>query len=290
MIRKATILFALVAILVASAPRPAAAQAATETVITIAVECGAQGVVDDDWTLEFDLCDPMGKMVNTKGKIVVSVRDGTGSRAAADRAAIAINQATGKDVAMRRETNHQKYGGDSGHKKAEDLVLKEGYTIKNVITKKLGVKKDDHLQIYLGKTQLNPGGGQSPSRARRGTRVDPDVESLAASEPMTIEIGAFDVEALALELFVDGFNPDGTPYLLTMSQILDGDVSATEVTTAIGLWAQSQGIPVEYPTANSVTLRFDLTALHPINPNFAAYLTYTDVEGVPGKYVTFTVR
>jgi len=251
---------------------------AQETRITIAVECGAQGVVDQDWTIEFDLYDAQGKKVNTD-PIKVSVPDGTGSAAAADRMAIACDLHAGADAADRQETTHQKYGGDTGKLKAEDVVLKNGYTIKNLKTKKEGKVDCDHLKVFQGKKQLNKRTAKTADHAAA-------LDLLPPAEPLTLELTGYSVQSLGIDLLFGGTSSDGTTYLYEYSQVFDGASMPAEVTAAIAEWAESQGIPVEYPSPSSIRLLFDSSSLQPDWWHFSAYIANGGIDGMTEE-VTF---
>ncbi len=245
-----------------------------QTRITIAVECGAQGVVDQDWTIEFDLCDAAGNKVNTKGPIKVSVPDGTGSRSAAERMKTAINMLA-EEAACREETTHKKYGGDTGKLKAEDLVLKGGHTIKNVVTKKEGKKRHGHLKVYNGKKRIN---NQLTGNLARESGLD---EARIAGLPSAvIMVGRSNVAWYGVEVLLTVLNPDGTTTELDYVTTFPGTDTPTQVTTAIGLWAQSQGIPVDYPTASSVRLLFPLSGLDVETWSFTLYPAEPDDDNL----------
>ena len=58
--------------------------------MTVAAECGSQGILDVDWELSFNVYKD-GAKVNTE-PIVISCPDGTGAHSAAARVAMAINE------------------------------------------------------------------------------------------------------------------------------------------------------------------------------------------------------
>jgi hypothetical protein len=236
-----------------------------QTRITVAVECGAQGVVDQDWTIEFDLCDAAGNKVNTKGPIKVSVPDGTGSRSAAERMKTAIN-AVAPGAATREETTHKKYGGETGELKAEDLVLHGGHTIKNVITRKEGKKKHGHLKVYNGKKRIN---NQLIGNVARESGLDE--AHIPGMSSAVIMVGRSNVAFYGVEVLITVLNPDGTTTEMDYETTFPGTDTPTEVTTAIGDWAQSQGIPVDYPTSSSVRLLFPLSGLDVDTWSFTLY-------------------
>lgn len=280
-------------VLLALGSAPLAAQA-KETRITIAVECGAQGVVDDDWTIEFDLCDPQGNKVNTT-PIKISVPDGTGSRAAADRMATAVNIHAGANVASRQETTHQSYGGDTGKLKAEDVVLTGGYMIKNVKTFKEGKPRCGHLKVYQGKKRINNKriAAMAADGRLRGERVASSV--VIPGDPLEsifIDLVGYSTPLLGIHLLFGGVTPDGFTAQHEFDQVFDGASTPTEVTTAIGTWAQSLGHIVEYPTATSVRLTFDAAILSPDWWHFTAYIATdpSDPDDGQVREVTFTAH
>lgn len=247
---------------------------AQQTRITVAVECGAQGVVDQDWTIEFDVCDAVGNKLNTKGPVKVSVPDGTGSRSAAERMKTAIN-ALAPGSASREETTHQSYGGETGHLKAEDLVLNNGVTIKNVVTKKEGKKKHGHLKIYNGKKRIN---NQLTGNLARESGLDES--GIPGLPSAVIMVGPSDVALYGVELWITVQNPDGTTTEMSYVTTFPGTDTPTQVTTAIGVWAQSQGIAVDYPTSSSVRLLFPLSGLEVDSWNFTLYPAEPDDDNL----------
>ncbi len=238
---------------------------AQQTRITVAVECGAQGVVDQDWTIEFDVCDANGKKLNTKGPVKVSVPDGTGSRSAAARMKTAIN-GLAPGTATTEETKNKKYQGESGELKAEDLVLANGVTIKNVITKKEGKKRHGHLKVYNGKTRIN--NQLTANLARESGLDEARVASLGSA---VIMVNPSDVAFYGVEVQIQVLNADGTTTDIDLDTTFPGTDTPTQVTTAIGAWAQSQGIPVDYPNASSVRLLFPVSGLDVDSWSFTFY-------------------
>lgn len=260
------------------AAAPARAQ---ETRITIGIECGAQGIVDDDWTMEFDLYNGDTK-VNTD-PIVISVKDGTGAAAVAERLAIVINlHADPKTPASTVDTTHQRYNGEGSRVKARDVILKEGFKIKNVRTTKKTPdnEKKGHFKVFEGKTQLN-------NKAKAKAAED------ASDEPLTLVIDLHDyvTPALGIDLLFGGTDAAGTAYVHDLAAVFPGRATPAEVTAAIGAWAsEALGIVADYPSPTSVRLFFEASGITPDWWSFTAYVTQTD--DLPGdtspRYVEFT--
>lgn len=256
------------------------------TKITVGIECGGQGVVDKDWKMEFDIIGPDGKPV-TAEKVVVTVPDGTGSRAAAKRIARAINMNTpGSNPASTAETDHQHYNSKVGKTKAEDVVITGGYTIGNVKTWRGEDVACGHLKIYSGDTLLNK---KKRSRTQSEIAVPfppypvlpvPPHPYYDENTPVLVRIDLIESTAntLGVNLILQGTHPDGTPYVEEFDNQYPADVPLEDVATELRQWVESLGIPCTQPNPKSLIIDFTDCDLPFERWSFSAF----DLTGMDG--------
>ncbi len=266
--------------------------------VTIAIECGSQGIVDADWTMEFDIFGPDGKKINSS-PITVSVPTGTGSGAAAQRMALGINMVAGSGTASSGETAHKKYGGTTGNLKAEDVTLKDGYEVKNVTTKKEGKEDCDHLKViqwercvdkgksFASQKAVVPGGVGSVTIG-----VVPITPSPLFNGPITearIRLVDVNTAVVGLEFSILGTDSSGNPFTATVDAPLDGTLPLSTLVGYVGLWAEAVGFTATYPANDTVKVDFKGSGITIDEWSFTAYVV-DDANTLQGSSVTYTAN
>ena len=226
---------------------------------TIAVECGAQCVIDADWTITFNICDSEGKNLNSE-PIVVTVPTGTGSGAAAQRMAVAINMAAGSNIACGAETKHPKHQGASGHAKTEDVVVADGYKIKQIVTKRKGKKASGHLNVesWVYKPKKDKRGESAALKPAAATDRDLLILPPAGGGITDGWVWLDDSNAAvaAFTVYLSGTGPDGLPFVVQTQQDVDGLMPLEALAGLIGDWFNSSGLTASYPTPTSIFIDF----------------------------------
>lgn len=247
--------------------------------VTIVVECGSQGVVDTDWTLEFDLYKD-GKKVNKK-PLKVTIANGTGSGPAAQRMAVAINMSAGETAATAGETTHPDHTppkSSSGKLKAEDLTMEDGYEVKNIKKKKKGSSKG-HVKVKKWECEVKEKkDDKEPDSGGKALAVGPAVTALLplpspgpAIPDARFELLEANTPFLGVAISITGTDPSGAVIDVSIDVPLDTSIGLSAIVGLIGSWANAVGFTTTYPTNTSVVLDF---AGSPITVDFWSFTVY----------------
>lgn len=245
-----------------------AGSALAQTRLTLAIECGAQGQVDQPHRLTVTVtkCDD-----NTDTTVTIPVQAQTETSAIADTTARALSK-KGVTGTTSGETTNKRYTG-SPHK-AEDIIIPAGYKVKSVKVEKKPKNEwqcdDGHLQAYIGKKQVSnqvitkgarKPGGRAAASVQPFSWLDIEITNATWTEP-----------TLVLDLYEEP-NEDGTQNVHTFEQTFPAGTPTADALKALGDHLESLGMVVLYPSETHLMVDIAASGLPIVEGSFAALVT-----------------
>ncbi len=251
--------------------------ASAQSRLTIAIECGAQGQVDDPHRLTVTVTNTA---TNQDTTVTIPVQAQTDSSAVADTLATVLDK-KGISGTTSSETTNKRYG--SSKHKAEDVEIPAGYKVKKVKVEKQ--KKDNgpfecddgHLQAYIGKKQVS---NKARSDDRAASVSGPVGSLVVAPQPvapfktLAIEILGNDASDL---IFVLDLYAGGGSVNHSFEKTFRTGTSAADALKEVGTFLASLGAFVAYPGVESLEADLSGSSLGITE----AYFSAQAVEQVP---------
>jgi len=253
----------------------------SETRLTLAVECGGQGQVDDPHrlTVTVENCD-----TGDETTVTIPVQPQTDSSAIADTLATVLDK-KGVSGTTSEETTNGRYGKNSKHK-AEDVVIPEGYKVGNVKVEK---KPDDewqcddgHLQAYIGETQVsNTDDSDQDSSQLSSRRASGFVAPMPTPyDWLKIDVPASNVSELALVLdLYEPADPNGTTVVHSYENAFPPGTTVQEALQELGTYLEDLGMTVLYPTDHQLEAHIAASGLPIVEGSFSAQVLERAPDG-----------
>jgi hypothetical protein len=261
-----------------------AASAAAQTRLTLAIECGGQGQVDQPHRVTVTVTNCAD---NTDTTVTIPVQAQTETSAIADTTARALAK-KGVAGASSGETTNPRY--ENKKHQAEDIIIPAGYKVKSVkIEKKPNNTwecNDGHLQAYIGKEKVS---NQDAKQRIALTKSVDRLPLIDADEVFTW----LDIEVIAASwseptLVLDLYEPpaaDGTQVVHTYEHTSPPGTSTADAVKQLGDYLESLGMVVLYASPTHLMVDIAASGLPIVEGYFSAQVTElspigstTDVE------------
>ena len=250
-------------------------------VLTIAVECGSQGRVDQDHQITVTIQAPDGTNPPSYSVTQFVAAQNT-SAGAAMSLALTLNQGFEPNPGFQHlETQNPRYtppNNSNGHLTAEDIQLPAGFSVSNIKVEKFvnGKWKDNdgHLKVFEGHRKVS-------------NTATASLPSELAYHEILLQLAQSTAQPIAVEFILTGILPSGAQFQKDLSRTFAADATLGQVVQAIGSYSEQNGLTAEYPTATSVLLKPAIDGLYILSWYFTAFEdSDTNADGFEISFAT----